>query len=148
MKRIVFANDHALNNEMIAELTNHLNKIGYEVNHLGVKDSTSVDYPDMAKAATTEFLKGGYEFGLLVCGTGVGISVSANKVKGIFCSLIGDAFTAEATKKHNNPNFIAFGARVLTIEKMIEYIDIFVNAEFEGDRHVRRLNKVKDLDNR
>ena len=147
MKKIVFANDHAVDNDMIKTITNHLNSKGYEVNHMGIKDSVSVDYPDMAKLACEEYLKGGYEFGILICGTGIGISISANKIDGIICSLIRDDFSAAVTKQHNNPNFIAFGARVDSVENILRYIDLYMAAEFEGGRHQNRINKMVALEN-
>jgi len=145
MPKVVIANDHGAV-ELSKRIKEHLEKRGYEVNWLGVKEEVSVDYPDQAKLATDEFKKGGYEFGILCCGTGIGISISANKVKGIRCSLIGDKFSAEYTKRHNNPNFIAFGGRIQYPCPVEELVDTFIDSKFEGGRHQRRIDKMMALE--
>lgn len=139
--RIVLANDHgavALKNEIIE----HLKRAGHEVTNLGVNDEASVDYPDMARAATAEYLKGGYDFGIVCCGSGIGISIAANKVKGIRCAQVFDLFTAEMCKRHNNANFISFGGRVSYSVPVTAMIDAYMAASFEGGRHARRVEKL------
>ena len=111
MKKIVIAGDHGAL-ELKEAIVQFLKKKYFSVIDLGTFGSQSVDYPDMAKAACDEFNKVGYEFGILLCGTGIGISMAANKIKGIRCALISDLFTAQMAKAHNNANFIAFGGRV------------------------------------
>jgi ribose 5-phosphate isomerase B len=147
MPKVVIANDHGAV-ELAVTLTEYLKKMGYEVNHLGTTTEDSVDYPDMALAATTEFKKGGYEFGILLCGTGIGVSISANKVDGIRCALVHNTYTAQMAKRHNDANFIAFGGRVVYREEVEDILDAFIDATFEGERHQRRVDKIMALENR
>ena len=109
--KVVIANDHGAV-ELARKIIEHLEKRGVEVTYLGVDKEESVDYPDQAEKAVVEYRKGGYDFGIVLCGTGIGISISANKMKGIRCALVQDSYTAEKTKQHNNANFLAFGGRV------------------------------------
>jgi len=145
MKKIVIASDHGavdLKSRIIA----FLEKKNFEVTDLGTHGSDAVDYPDMALAACNEFKKGGYEFGILLCGTGIGVSISANKIKDIRCALLGDLFSAEMAKAHNNANFIAFGGRIkyaVPVEAMIEK---FMETPFAGDRHERRIAKMMAIE--
>ena len=146
MPRVVVANDHGAV-ELAQRLIEHLKERGYEVTYLGTDKNESVDYPDKAKEACQEYLKGGYEFGIVLCGTGIGISISANKIKGIRCSLLTDCYSAEMTKRHNNPNFIAFGGRVEYKDDPIKMLDSFIDAKFEGGRHQIRIDKMMALEN-
>lgn len=145
MPRVVLANDHGAV-DLATILVDYLKKLGYEVNHLGVTSNDSVDYPDMAEAACAEYKKGGYEFGVLLCGTGIGISISANKVHGIRCALPQNSFAASMARRHNNANFIAFGGRINYTDDPIEMLDAFMDATFEGDRHQRRVDKMMGLE--
>ena len=145
MPRVVVANDHGAV-ELAQRLIEHLKERGYEVTYLGTDKNESVDYPDKAKEACQEYLKGGYEFGIVLCGTGIGISISANKIKGIRCSLLTDCYSAEMTKRHNNPNFIAFGGRVEYKDDPIKMLDSFIDAKFEGGRHQKRIDKMMALE--
>jgi len=141
---IVVANDHgafALKNELIKELE----KRGHTVKNLGVDTEESVDYPDKAIEAALEYKKGGYDFGILLCGSGIGISIAANKVKGIRCALVHNIFTAAVCKQHNNANFIAFGGRITYEDSVIDMVEAFMNASFEGGRHERRVGKLDAL---
>jgi ribose 5-phosphate isomerase B len=146
MKNIIIASDHgavALKTQIISFLQNK----GCQVKDMGVNSDNSVDYPDIAVAACNEFNKGGYDFGILLCGTGIGMSLAANKIKGIRCALIHDLFTAEMAKAHNNANFIAFGGRVkysVPVNKMIEK---FMNTSFGDERHLRRVAKIMNIEN-
>lgn len=109
MPSVVLANDHGAV-ELAKRLVGYLEKMGYTVNHLGVTSNDSVDYPDIAKEACLEYKKGEYEFGIVLCGTGIGISISANKVEGIRCALPPqNSYAAAMARRHNNANFIAFG---------------------------------------
>ncbi|MCK5672546.1 MAG: RpiB/LacA/LacB family sugar-phosphate isomerase, partial [Spirochaetales bacterium] len=105
-----------------------------------------VDYPDMAEKTCKEYLKGNYEFGIVCCGTGIGISMSANKVDGIRCALPQTTFAAEMSKAHNNANFIAFGGRIEYRDSVSDMMDAFIDAKFEGDRHQRRVDKIMGLE--
>ncbi|MFA6844099.1 MAG: RpiB/LacA/LacB family sugar-phosphate isomerase [Sphaerochaetaceae bacterium] len=145
MSKIVIANDHGAV-QLAQKLVAHLKERGCEVNHLGVFTEDSVDYPDIALEATTEFKKGGYEFGIVCCGTGIGISISANKIKGIRCALPQNCFAAQKAKEHNDCNFIAFGGRIEYSESPLAMLDAFMDATFQGGRHQRRVDKIMALE--
>lgn len=145
--KVVMANDHGAV-ELAARLRRHLEDRGFEVMYLGTESTESVDYPDKAEECVNEFRKGGYEFGVLLCGTGIGISISANKMAGIRCALPQTRYSAEMTKRHNDANFIAFGGRVEYSEKPEEILDAFIDASFEGGRHERRIAKMMALEGR
>jgi ribose 5-phosphate isomerase B len=145
MKKIIIASDHgavALKSDIIS----FLNSKSYEVKDMGVRAENPVDYPDIALLACNEFKKGGYDFGILLCGTGIGISITANKIKGIRCALIHDLFTAEMAKEHNDANFIAFGGRVRYTVPVNEMIEKFMNTKFAGGRHLQRVQKVMEIE--
>jgi ribose 5-phosphate isomerase B len=143
--RIVIANDHgavALKKELSAWLKDQ----GHEVVNLGVDVEDRVDYPDMAVAACSEFKKGGYDFGILLCGTGIGISMAANKIDGIRCALVWDRFTATMAREHNDANFLAMGGRNEYGEKPAEILAAFMNSTFQGGRHAERVAKIMGLE--
>jgi ribose 5-phosphate isomerase B len=142
MRRVVLSNDHGavdLKRKVIA----HLRGRGFDVVDLGVQDETRVDYPDMADAAVREFQKGGYEFGVLLCGTGIGISIAANRHPGVRCALLYDAFSASMAKAHNDANFIALGGRIEYPVPVETVIDAYLDSSFEGGRHQQRVDKLK-----
>ena len=142
--RIVIANDHggtALKQEIMRELARR----GHEIVNLGVDDETSVDYPDIAAKAAAEYQKGGYDFGILCCGSGIGISMAANKLPGIRCAQVFDLYSAEMCRRHNDANFIAFGGRISYQVPVIAMIDAFMATAFEGGRHQRRVDKIDSL---
>lgn len=143
---VVIANDHGAVHTK-NELTAHLIARGYQVTNLGVDDPTSVDSPDMAAAACTEFFKGDYAFGIVCCGTGIGISIAANKIEGIRCALPQNIFAARMAKEHNNVNFLAFGGRIDYPESITAMLDAYMDAEFQGGRHADRVQKIMDLEN-
>jgi ribose 5-phosphate isomerase B len=145
MKKVIIASDHgavALKSEIISFLKTK----SYEVKDMGVNTEDSVDYPDIAVLACEEFNRGGYDFGILLCGTGIGMSITANKIKGIRCAQVFDLFTAEMAKAHNDANFIAFGGRVKYTVPVTEMIDNFMNTTFASDRHTRRVTKIMRID--
>lgn len=144
---IIIANDHGAI-ELKFEIVKHLEANGHTVNNMGVDKADSVDYPDIAEKACTEFKKGGYDFGIVCCGTGIGISISANKVEGIRCALPQNIFAAEMAKAHNNAQFVAFGGRIDYPDSVLDMVDKFMETEFEGDRHLRRVNKIMDLESK
>lgn len=147
MSKVVVANDHGAV-ELTARIVEYLRQRGFEVNYLGTAENKSVDYPDMAELACTEFKKGGYEFGVLCCGTGIGISISANKIKGIRCALPQNCFAAKMAKEHNAANFIAFGGRIDYPEDVLDMVAAYVDAEISQDeRHARRRAKMMFLEN-
>ena len=125
----------------------YLIKKGYEVSDLGCYSEESVDYPDYAERVAKAVANGEYDLGVLMCGTGIGISIAANKVKGIRAALCHDGLTARLAKQHNNANIICMGGRTTGIETAKDIIDNFLESEFEGGRHLRRINKIKDIEN-
>jgi len=141
---IVIANDHGAV-ELKKRLMQWLLKKGHSVKNLGVDTEDRVDYPDMATLAIKEFSKGSYDFGILMCGTGIGISIAANRFKGIRCALVHDSFTSLMAKEHNNANFIAFGGRVQYKEKPEDILEVYMNASFQGGRHEQRIEKLDTL---
>jgi len=145
-KKIIIATDHG-GYELKEKLKVHLEKNGHTVKDLGVQNNKdSVDYADYAAIACNEYKSGNYDFGILLCGTGIGIAMAANKIKGIRCAVVYDLFTAEMSKAHNNANFLAFGERVeynAPVEKMI---DKFIETAYEGGRHEQRINKIMALE--
>ncbi|MCX7023374.1 MAG: ribose 5-phosphate isomerase B [Spirochaetes bacterium] len=145
--KILMANDHGAV-ELKLLLMRHLESKGHDVRNLGVDSSDSVDYPDMAALAAGEFGKGGWDFGILLCGTGIGISIAANKLPGIRCALVHDAFTAEMAKRHNDANFMALGGRVDYAIPPEAIVDAFMAARFEGGRHQARVDKITALERR
>lgn len=144
--KCVLANDHGAV-ELAKRILTHLEERGIEVKYLGVAEEISVDYPDKAKEASEEFFKGSYDFGILLCGTGIGISIAANKIKGIRCALLSDTYTAKMAKEHNNANMIALGGRVSYKEDPLKIIDSYLDASFLGGRHQRRIDKITALEN-
>ncbi len=119
---------------------------GYEVKDFGCFSEESVDYPDYAKKVAQAVAKGEYSVGVLMCGTGIGISIAANKVKGIRAALCHDGLTARLAKQHNNANIICIGGRTTGVETAKDIVDNWLNSEFEGGRHLRRINKIKDME--
>lgn len=144
-KKVVIANDHGAI-EIKQRIVKHLENRGYSVNDLGVNSEESVDYPDYAEKAWKEFLMNPYEFGIVCCGTGIGISISANKLEGIRCALPQNSFAAHMAKAHNNANFLAFGGRIEYQEAIEQMLDAFIDHEFEGGRHAKRVAKIMALE--
>ena len=126
------------------ELIKHLEDKGYELKDYGCFSEESCDYPDFAHKVTDAVLSGECDIGILLCGTGIGMSITANKVKGIRAALCGDCFSAEATRLHNDTNVLCLGARVTGPELAFKIADIFLGTEFSGDeRHLRRISKIE-----
>ena len=121
-----------------------LKKKGIEFIDLGTNTTDSVDYPVYAKAVCAEVVSGRCEKGILCCGTGIGMSIAANKVKGIRAAVLSDSFSAEMTRKHNNSNVLCLGGRVIDSEKAVELANIFISTEFEGGRHEKRVAMLED----
>ena len=118
----------------------------YEVEDMGTHDEQSCDYPDYGNAVAREVAGGTADKGILVCGTGVGISLAANKVKGIRAALCGDTFTARMTRLHNDANILALGQRVTGPGLALDIVEIWLNTEFEGGRHANRLAKIAEIE--
>ena len=145
MKKIIIGCDHGgLNrkNEIIAHLQNN----GYEVKDVGTYTSASCNYPDYARLVCTAIQGGEYPMGILVCGTGIGMSIAANKHNGIRAACCSDTFSARMTRLHNNANVLCLGERVVGTGLALDIVDLFVDTEFEGDRHVLRVSMLEDIE--
>ncbi len=144
--KIAVGCDHGgivLKDSVIATLT----ALGAEVKDFGCHSTESVDYPIYGKAVAKAVASGECDAGVLMCGTGIGISISANKVKGIRCGLVTNTFMAQATKEHNNANIIALGGRVVTPDEASDIVKAWYLAEFQGGRHEKRVNMITDIEN-
>ena len=119
---------------------------GHEVVDCGCHSTESVDYPAFAKAAAEEVAAGRCDRGIVVCTTGIGVSICANKVKGIRCALCSETFTAEMTRRHNDANMLAIGGGIVGPNLAEKIVDTFLNTEFEGGRHARRVGLMMDIE--
>lgn len=145
--KIAIACDHA-GLEMKEHLMDYLNQKKIEFKDFGTDSAESCDYPDFAKAVAKNVAGKKADYGILICGTGIGMSMAANKVKGIRAATVHNEFTAQAAKEHNNANIICLGARVLDKHKAEKILDSFFSAKFlgntkEGKRHKRRVEKIE-----
>ena len=129
---------------LMQEVIRHLEDRGLEYKNYGCYSEESVDYPVYAKAAANAVASGECEKGILICGTGIGISIAANKVPGIRAALCHDCFSAEATRQHNDANMLAMGARVIGTGLALKIVDIFLDTPFSNDeRHIRRIGMIE-----
>ena len=128
------------------KIKEHLINQGYEVIDVGTNSLDSCDYPIFGIAAAKEVASGNAEYGILVCSSGEGIMMSANKVKGIRCGIGYNDDVARLTREHNNANMIAFGATFMNDEDVLRRVDIFLNTEFAGGRHARRVSEIVDAE--
>ena len=119
-----------------------------EVEDFGTCGTESVDYPEIGEKVALAVKNGESDRGIIVCGTGLGISISANKITGIRAALVSDTFTAKMSRAHNDANILALGGRVLGVDLALEIVDVWLRTEFEGGRHERRVNKIKDLESK
>ncbi len=143
--KIAMAADHG-GYELKDILAGYLIEKGHTVTDLGTNTSDSVDYPDYAKKCCDAVLSGSADFGILVCGTGVGISIAANKIKGIRCGLCPSPEIAALVKQHNNANVIALGGRFTAPDTAKKIVDAYMAADFEGGRHQKRIDKITALE--
>ncbi|MGN0442706.1 MAG: ribose 5-phosphate isomerase B [Acutalibacteraceae bacterium] len=125
----------------------YLDESGIEYNDFGCYSEESVDYPVYAKKVADAVASGECEKGVLCCGTGIGISIAANKVKGIRAAVVTNEFCAEMTRRHNDANIIAMGGRVISEEQAVKFTKIFLETPFDGDRHVKRVQMITDIEN-
>ena len=142
---LAIASDHggfALTQEIMA----HLRATGVEFEDLGTYSEESCDYPVYAEKLGKAVAAGDYEKGILICGTGIGISIAANKIHGVRAALCGDCYSAEMCRRHNNANVLALGGRVLGVELAKRIVDTFLTAPFEGGRHQRRVDLISALE--
>ena len=128
-------------------LIQYLEKNKIEYKDFGTYTEQSCDYPDIAIKLAVSVAKKEYEKGILICGTGIGMSIAANKVKGIRAALCHDVFSAKATRKHNDANIMTCGERVIGQGLFLEIVDAFLNTDFEGGRHSTRVNKISEFEN-
>ncbi len=143
--RIAIGCDHGglnLKNEVL----DYLKTEGIEVKDFGTFTEESCDYADIALPVAEAVAAKEFDFGILICGTGIGIGIAANKVPGIRAALCSDTFSAHATREHNNANILTMGERVVGKGLAIDIVKTFLNAEFEGDRHLRRINKITEIE--
>ncbi|MBO7126349.1 ribose 5-phosphate isomerase B [bacterium] len=131
--------------ELKDKLVAMLRKEGYEVIDNGTNSPDSVDYPDFAQAVARDILEKRADFGLLVCGSGIGISIAANRFKGIRAALVTNDDYARLSRQHNNANIIALGGRFTSYEDAEKWLKIFLSTPFEGGRHERRIEKIDNI---
>ena len=139
---ILIASDHAAI-DLRRKLVAHLSDLGHEVEDLGVHEDRSVDYPDYAHELARGITEGSADKGILVCGTGLGMSMAANRHRGIRAALCHDAYTAEMARRHNDANVLCLGARVLGLGVAEQVVSVFLDTAFEGGRHQRRIDKIE-----
>ena len=144
--RVILTADHAgvtIRNEIIRLLE----EMNIEYEDAGCKDATSVDYPDYALPAAKRIANGEFDRGIFICGTGIGMSISANKVKGIRCALVHDVYSAKLTRQHNDSNVLAMGERVIGPGLAREIAKVWLETDFDGGRHERRVEKITKYEN-
>lgn len=129
-------------------IAEHLKERGFKVVDYGIHENVSVDYPDIAEKLCNGILKGEANLGILVCGTGIGMSIAANKHKGIRAAACSEHFSAKYTRLHNNSNVLCLGGRVIGVGTAIELTDLFVDTEFEGGRHQKRVDKITEIESK
>lgn len=144
--KIAIGNDHTAL-EMKEPIKAHLEENGYEVLDLGTNSTDSCDYPVYGEKVGRAVVDGEADLGIAICGTGVGISLAANKVKGVRACVCSEPYTAKLSRMHNDSNVLAFGARVIGVELAKMIVDEWLNASFEGGRHQRRVDMLMDIEN-
>ena len=145
--KIIIGNDHTAP-QMKQEIMQYVKELGHEVINYGVDTTDSCDYPKIGAQAARAVAKGEADCGILICGTGVGISLAANKVKGIRACVCSEPFSAKLSKMHNDTNILAFGARAVGSELAKMIVDEWLGAKFEGGRHQRRVDQIMEIENR
>ncbi len=140
---IAIASDHG-GFELKEQLIEYYAKKGINLQDLGTHSTESCDYPLIARKMTDAILNKQADLGILICGTGIGISIAANRVKGIRAALLYNAEVARLAKQHNNANIVVFGGRTQKFEDVVSYLDAFLKAEFEGGRHLRRIGELDE----
>jgi ribose 5-phosphate isomerase B len=134
--------------ELMQAVKAHLDELGLAYQDFGTFSADSCDYPVYAEKAARAVASGACDRGILICGTGIGISISANKIKGIRAALCSDCYSAEMTRRHNDANMLAMGARVLGEGLALKIVDTFLTTDFEGGRHKRRVELITELENK
>jgi ribose 5-phosphate isomerase B len=141
---IAIASDHG-GFRLKGAIMEHLKEKNIEYKDMGTYSNESCDYPDFAEKLARSVLSGESELGILVCGTGIGMSIAANKINGIRCALCSDCFSAEMAREHNDANILALGERVLGESLAKKIVDTFLGSHFEGGKHARRVAKIMQL---
>lgn len=144
--KIAIASDHT-GVELKSEIIKYLKELGHETDDFGTNSGESIDYPIYGKKVADEVAKGKYDGGVLICGTGIGISLAANKVKGIRAAVCSEPYSAKLSKMHNNSNIIAFGARVVGVDLAKMIVKEWIEAKFEGGRHAKRVDLISKIEN-
>ncbi|ANP36614.1 MULTISPECIES: ribose 5-phosphate isomerase B [Phaeobacter] len=144
-KRIVLSSDHAAI-DMRQAIAKHIEAQGWEVVDIGPTTPESTHYPKHGEAAAQKVASGDCDLGIILCGTGQGIMMAANKVKGIRCGVCSDPFSARMIREHNDANILSIGARVVGEGLALEIADAFLSAEFEGGRHATRVDMIKEIE--
>ena len=145
--KVAIASDHGGIN-IREEIKSLMDEMGIQYEDFGCDCKTSVDYPDYALPVAEKVAAGEFDRGILVCGTGIGMSIAANKVKGIRCALVHDVYSAKLTRQHNDTNMIAMGERVIGPGLAREIAQAWLSEEFEGGRHANRIGKIADYENK
>ena len=145
IKNVAIACDHG-GYELKLAVMKHLDELGVTYTDFGCDSDKSVDYPDYGVPAAKAVAEGKFEAGILICGTGIGMSLCANKVKGIRAAVCTETFVARMTRAHNNANVLCMGARVIGAGVALDIVDAFLSTEFDGGRHATRIGKVMDLE--
>ncbi|QQZ09220.1 ribose 5-phosphate isomerase B [Heyndrickxia vini] len=143
--KVALASDHG-GVHIREEIRVLLEEMGVEYQDFGCDCESSVDYPDYALPVAQKVANGEFDRGILICGTGIGMSIAANKVKGIRCALVHDVFSAKATRQHNDTNILAMGERVIGPGLALEIAKVWLTTEFEGGRHARRIEKLTNYE--
>jgi ribose 5-phosphate isomerase B len=143
--RIAIGSDHA-GFRLKQVLLEHIASLGYESSDFGCPDETSVDYPDFAAPLAQAVIAGEQDLGILICSTGVGMSITANKLKGVRAALCHDTFSARRARQHTDANILCLGSWCIGKGAARDVVEAFLNGEFQGGRHVRRLEKVRALE--
>ncbi|EHJ07568.1 ribose 5-phosphate isomerase B [Staphylococcus simiae] len=143
--KIGIGNDH-VGIELKPIIKSYLEELGYEVIDFGAHSNERTDYPEYGKTVGEAVINNKVDLGILICGTGVGISIAANKVKGIRAVVCSDPYTAKLSREHNNTNVLAFGSRVIGSELAKMIVREWLEAEFEGGRHQNRINSIADIE--
>ena len=143
--KIGIGNDHTAV-DLKYTIKEYLESKGYEVVNYGTEDRERCDYPIYGEKVANAVASGEVDLGILTCGTGVGISLAANKVKGIRAAVVTNAFCAKATREHNDANILCMGGRVITEKDAVEFTKIFLTTEFEGGRHQRRIDQIAAIE--
>ncbi|QDP41669.1 ribose 5-phosphate isomerase B [Radiobacillus deserti] len=143
--RVILASDHG-GIRLREEIANLLKELNIEFEDIGCNCEGSVDYPDYAIPAAERVASGEFDKGILICGTGIGMSISANKVKGIRAALVHDVFSAKATREHNDSNILTMGERVVGPGLAVEIVKTWLHADFQAGRHANRINKITEYE--